>query len=176
MVHHPITRERVMARARFGWEFGTMAFDQQAAHTASGYRTDAAGFVSMCYDIPLDAPHSMRGLSTITLLTDGWFVELPSWHELLPGDLIGNLGLGSLDADGGTVVIFEEWLGGNKENGYAVTIEHLAISAPGPARRARALDHRWHSYRYVNLVERPAPDSEQHEGLSRAIAVQLDEL
>lgn len=153
---HPMTRERVLTRARFGWEHGTVAFSRLAFHPETGYRTDGPGFISMVYDIPLFAPLSMHGMSIVTLLSEGYFKEIPH-HELQPGDLIGELGT-TTDPDGGVAVVFEQWLNNDPKLGYAICIEHLAVTSPGPARRARPLDYRWHAYQYTNLVERPPSD------------------
>lgn len=150
---HPMTRSRALTRARFGWEHGTVPFNKMAFHPETGYRTDGPGFISMVYDIPLFAPKSMNGMSVITLLTEGYFREIPR-EKIQPGDVLGELGT-TQDPDGGVAVIFEQWLNDDPKLGYAVCIEHLAITSPGPGRRARALDYRWHAYEYTNLVERP---------------------
>lgn len=149
----PITRARVMLRARYGWPQETVPFHKTGFHAPDGYRTDAAGYVSMCWDIPLHVPHSWGGLNTMSLETDGWAYEIKP-TELKPGDAIGLLGQGSVGPDGGTIIIFEEWLHGNPDFGYAVTWQMMPISSPGPSRRAIPFDkNTWHSYRYREIVD-----------------------
>lgn len=149
---HTITRTRSLLRARYGWPVGTVPFSKTEFHPGDGYRMDAAGFICMCWDIPLHVRHSWGGLSTVTLLTDGWVTEI-SMEDLQPGDAIGHLGPDSVDADGGVIVLFENWLHGDRKLGYALTWEHLPISAPGPARRARPVDFRWHAYRFNGIQD-----------------------
>ena len=152
MVIAPISRNHVLLRAKYGWERKTVPFHQMVIHQPSGYRTDAAGYISMCYDIPLDAPHSLNGMTVVTLYTDGWFYEIPR-HELKAGDALGYLGPGSVDPDGGTIVVFEKWLNDDPGLGVAVTWEHLPSVGIGPDQRARSLTPKWHAYRYKHLEE-----------------------
>lgn len=148
-VTHPgITRSEILLRAKYGWPRKTVPFNRVGIHPPSGYRTDAPGYVSMCWDIPLDAPHSLGGMSTVTLLTDGWCREITR-QEVLPGDAVGYLGPESLDADGGVVMIFEKWLTGDT----ALTWEHLPAMGMGPDQRARPIDHRWHCYRFRHVID-----------------------
>lgn len=152
-----ITRTRVLLRAKYGWPTETVPFDKATFHS-SGYRQDAAGYVSMCYGIPLHVLHSWGGLSTVTLLTDGWLKEIRV-TDLRPGDAIGYCGPGSIDSDGGTVVIFESFLNNDISLGYALVWQQLPDASPGPARRARPLDfRRWHAYRYKDIVDDPPSD------------------
>lgn len=147
-----ITRNRVMIRTRYGWAQETVEFGKTAFHEGDGYRTDAAGYVSMCWDIPLNAPHSWGGLSTVTLETDGWAYEI-SPTDLKAGDAIGLLGPGSVGTDGGTIIMFENWLNDNPDFGYAICWQMLPGSL-GPVRRARPFDkHMWHSYRFRDIVD-----------------------
>lgn len=148
----PISRTRVIMRAKFGWERRTVPFSRNGLHLPDNYRQDAAGYVSMCFDIPLDAPGSWGGLNTVNMLTDGWFYEIEA-HELKPGDVIGYLGKDSIDADGGLVVVFEKWLNDDPSLAHALTWEHLAVTNPGPDQRARPIDYRWHAYRYVAITD-----------------------
>lgn len=144
-----ITRTQVMLRARFGWPRKAVPFDNKIIHPTSGYRTNSAGYVSMCWDIPLNAPRSSGGMSTVTLLTDGWVKEIYR-HELKPGDAVGYLGPDSMTADGNAViVIFEKWLSGDT----ALTWEHLPQFGAGPDQHARPVDHQWHCYRFKDIVD-----------------------
>lgn len=146
-----ITRTRVILRAKYGWSRKLVHWDRSGFHS-SGYRTTPAGYVSMCWDIPLNAPHSNGGMSTVTLLTDGWAYEIEP-HELKPGDAIGYLGIDSIDADGGFVVIFEKWLSDNPDLRTALTWEFHRGVSPGPDQRARPVDWRWHAYRFRDIVD-----------------------
>lgn len=142
-----------MLRARYGWPQGTVPFNKTAFHDGDGYRTDAAGYVSMCWDIPLHAPGSWGGLNTMSMEVDGWAKEIQP-TELQGGDAIGLLGQGSVGPDGGTIIIFEEWLNGDPDLGYAVCWQMLPETNLGPVRRARPFDkNKWHSYRFRDLVE-----------------------
>lgn len=129
-----------------------MPFNRNGFHRPSGYRTDAAGFVSMCWDIPLDAPYSMGGMSTVTLLSEGWAHEIPR-NELQPGDAIGYLGNDSVDADGGFIVIFEKWLNDDPSLSTALTWDFHAAVNPGPDQRGRVVDFKWHAYRFRDIVD-----------------------
>lgn len=157
-----LTREQVMLRTRFGWPAGTVPFSKTAFFNAkdstitensrSGYRCDAAGFVSMAWGIPLFAPHSFGGMSVVTLLTDGWCYEIKG-TDLKPGDAVGQLGPNTMDADGGVVGIFEGWLNDDMSHGYALVWEILPGSSPGPQRKGRVFDFRWHAYRFKDIVD-----------------------
>lgn len=151
IVRYPITRTSVILRAKYGWPRKTVPFNQRVLHKPDNYRTDAAGFVTMCWGIPLDVPHSWGGLNIVSLLTDGWAIEIPN-HELKPGDAIGYLGPDAIDPDGGTIVLFERWLGDPGQR-VAVTWDHLPITAPGPDQRSRPVDFRWHSYRFRDIID-----------------------
>lgn len=151
-----ITRTRVVLRAKYGWPKKTVPFAHGAFHSPDGYQTNAAGYVSMCWDIPLDAPHSRGGMSIVSLLTDNWCHEIkPS--DLKPGDAIGYLGPEAVDSDGGTVVIFEKWLNDDPSLGVALTWDHLPVVGAGPDRRAHPVDFRWHAYRYRHIIDDPVP-------------------
>jgi hypothetical protein len=139
-------------RARYGWERKTIPFSRTEIHHPDGYRMDAAGFVSMCFKIPLTAPGSWGGLNTVNMLTDGWFYPIQP-HDLKPGDVMGQLGEESLDYDGGTVVVFEKWLNDDPTLGVALTWEHLAHVSPGPDQRGRPINYRWNAYRYRYITD-----------------------
>lgn len=148
----PITRTRVLLRAKYGWARKTVTFDQNTFHQPDGYRTNAPGFVSMCWDIPLNAPRSMGGMNTVSLLSEGWCKEIKV-PDLLPGDAIGYLGPQSDDGDGGFIVIFEKWLDDNPSLGVALTWDlHRGVS-PGPDQRGRSRDLRWHAYRRTDIID-----------------------
>jgi hypothetical protein len=148
----PISRTRVGLRMRYGWEIGTVPFSKVNFHQPDGYRSDPAGYACMCWDIPLHVPHSWGGLSTVSLLEDGWVTEIEH-GELKLGDAIGLLGRESVDADGGVVVMFERWLNDDRTLGYAICWQQLKDTSPGPARRARPIDFRWHAYRFKDIVD-----------------------
>jgi hypothetical protein len=147
-----ISRNRVLVRGQYGWELGTVPFSKTEFHQPDGYRQDAAGFISMCYDIPLHASHSWGGMSVVTLLTDGWMEEIKS-EELRPGDAIGHLGPYAMDADGGVISLFEGWLNNDPNLGYALVYEQLPSGNPGPQRKARPFDFRWHAYRLKGIID-----------------------
>lgn len=157
-----LTREQIMLRTWYGWSANSVPFNKTKFFNARegvvvddprhGYRCDAAGFVSMAWGIPLFAPHSFGGLSTVTLLTDGWCLEIPG-SDLQPGDAIGLMGPNTMDSDGGVVGIFEGWLEDNPGHGYALVWELLPGSSPGPQRKARFFDFRWHAYRFRDLID-----------------------
>jgi len=149
----PITRNRVLVRARYGWPQKTVPFHKTGFHQPDGYRTDAAGYLSMCWDIPLGVKNSWGGLSTVSMDTDGWCHEVDPM-DLKPGDALGLLGHGSVGPDGGTIVLFESWLNGDYTTNYAITWEMLPDASPGPVRRQRPYEgHRWHSYRFRDIVD-----------------------
>lgn len=148
----PISRTSVLLRGRYGWPHGTVPFSKTTFHAPDGYRQDAAGFISMCWDIPLNVAHSWGGLSTVSLETDGWAYEIPPL-ELKAGDAIGYLGPYSVDNDGGVIVLFENWLNNDHTTGYALTYQQLPENSPGPVYRARPFDRRWHCYRFRDIVD-----------------------
>lgn len=148
----PITRTTVMLRAKYGWPLNTVPFSKTDFHQPDGYRQDAAGFLSMCWDIPLNAKHSWGGLSTVSLESDGWAKEIDP-IDLKSGDAIGYLGPNSVDGDGGVIVIFEGWLNGDHRTMYAMTYQQLPQYSPGPTYIARPYDMRWHCYRFRDIVD-----------------------
>lgn len=154
----PITRKRVLLRAQYGWARKSVPFDQHAIHQPDGYRTNAPGFVAMCWDIPLTIPHTAGGPNIVTLLTDGYAIEIDP-KDLKPGDAIGYLGPDAIDADGGTIVLFDRWLQFDQK--LAATWDHLPVVGLGPDQRARHVDFRWHAYRYRDIV-----DDESADGIS----------
>lgn len=137
---------------RYGWPVGTVPFSKTEFHSPDGYRMDPAGYACMCWDVPLHVRHSWGGLSTVSLLEDGWVTEIEQ-PDLKLGDAVGFLGQGSVDADGGLIVMFERWLNNDRSLGYAICWQQLKDTAPGPARRARPLDFRWHAYRFNDIVD-----------------------
>lgn len=142
-----------MMRARYGWTHKSVDFDAAKVHQPSGYRQDAAGFVCMAWDVPLSAPHSWGGLTTITLDSDGWAHEIEP-IDMKPGDALGLLGPWSVGTEGGVIVIFEHWLNDDVTTGYVMTLEMLPENTPGPVRRLRPYDRRlWHSYRFRDIVD-----------------------
>jgi hypothetical protein len=142
-----ITRERVLLRAKYGWPTETVPFNNGAVHAPDGYRTNGAGFVAMCWDLP----NIGGGPSTVGLVK--WVEEVPV-RELLPGDAIGYFGPDSIDTDGGSAAIFEGWLNGDMNLGYALVWQQLPDATPGPARRARPVDFRkWHAYRLRDILD-----------------------
>ena len=147
-----ITRTRALLRAKYGWSRKSVIFNRSGFHKPSGYRTNAPGYVSMVWDIPLYVRHNVGGLSTVTLLTDGWVKEIEI-RELKPGDAIGYLGTDSIDTDGGFIVIFEKWLDDNPDLSHAVTWEFHSGVSPGPDQRARAVDFKWHAYRFRDITD-----------------------
>lgn len=144
-----ITRNRVLIRAKYGWPRRSVPFSQNTRHHPDNYRTDAPGYLAMCYDIPVDV-HG--GPNVVTLLTSKWMVPIPR-EELKRGDAIGYLGPDALDADGGCIVLFDRWLNDDPATGTAITWDHLAVVGNGPDQRARPVDFRWHSYRYAYILD-----------------------
>lgn len=149
-----ITRKRVILRAQYGWPRKTVPFDQHQFHQPDGYRMNAAGFVSMCWDIPLTSSSSAGGPNIVTLLTDGHAYEIPLL-DLRPGDAIGYLGPDAIDTDGGTIVLFDRWL--QFEQKLAATWDHLPVVGLGPDQRAWNVDFRLHAYRYRDIVDDEDP-------------------
>jgi hypothetical protein len=140
----------VLLRAKYGWPKQSVPFDPNAFHQPDGYRQDAAGFASMCWDIPTYLPGSWGGMTTVTLDSGGWVYEIPP-KDLLPGDALGLCGPGTSGA-GGVIVIFEKWLGDTPDTGYAITWEQLPEASPGPVQRARPYSFQWHAYRFRDIV------------------------
>lgn len=145
-----ITRARVMLRTKYGWPRKNVSFEPTVFNRPDGYRRDAAGYVSMCWDIPLNAPRSYGGMTTVTLLTDGWASEIKP-AELEAGDAVGYLGPDSVDADGGLILIFERWL--DRAQGIAMTWEFHKGVNPGPDLRLRPINFQWHAYRFKDIVD-----------------------
>lgn len=138
-------------RAKYGWPRKSVQFSNTEIHQPDGYRQNGPGFVSMCWDIPLDAPRSSGGMSSVTLLTEGWAYEI-SPDDLKPGDALGYLGPDSAsDPDGGVIVIFERWL--DRDLRIALTWDQLPVVGLGPDQRARPVDFRWHAYRFRDIVD-----------------------
>lgn len=150
--HPGITRTRVLLRARYGWPRKSAPFIRTVFHEPDGYRMDAPGFICMAYKIPLNAPHSWGGLTTVTLLSDDWMYEIDQ-GDLRPGDAMGYLGPDSVDMDGGFIVLFEQWLDNNPAHGTAIVWEHSAAVNPGPDRRAHAVNYKWHAYRFRHIID-----------------------
>jgi hypothetical protein len=137
-----ITRERVLLRAKYGWPTETVPFSNSNFHAPDGYRTNGAGFVSMCWDLPSFG----GGPSTVELLKYATEIEV---RDLQPGDAVGYFGPDSLDTDGGSAAIFEKWA-----ESYAIVWQQLPDASPGPARRARPVDYRkWHAYQLTGIVD-----------------------
>lgn len=148
--HPGITRTRVLLRAKYGWPKKSVPFEQQTFHQPDGYRANAAGYVSMCYDIPIGPGHA-GGANIVTLLTHGFMEEIRP-GDLQPGDAIGYLGPDAVDQDGGVIVIFEKWLNNDPSLKVALTWEHLPVVGMGPDQRARPVDFKWHAYRFTHLL------------------------
>lgn len=146
-----ITRQRVIVRAKYGWPRKSVPFDKQVLHQPDGYRTNAPGFISMCYDIPI----SMRnwgGANIVTLLTDGWMYEIDP-NDLRPGDALGYLGPDAMDSDDGVIVLFEKWLTEDPNYKLALTWAHLPVVGMGPDIRGQSISFKWHAYRYKHIVD-----------------------
>lgn len=154
-----ITRNRVLVRAKYGWPRRTVPFNVRGFHTPSGYTTSAAGYVSMCYDIPISMRH-WGGANVITLLSDGFMKEIKP-DELLPGDAIGYLGSDAMDGDGGVIVIFDRWLNNDPVTRMALTWAHLPTMQLGPDLRGIPVNYKWKAYRYVHILDQdPDPVSQ----------------
>lgn len=144
----PISRKEVLLRARYGWPFQSVEFSTVTMHQPDGYRQDALGYLSMCWDIPLHARGSRGGMNPINM--EEWVVEIQPIN-LLPGDAIGLLGPSSSGPD--TAALFEEWIDRNASPPYALTWEMLSDASPGPVRRARPYGHPWRAYRFRDIVD-----------------------
>ncbi len=142
-----ISRGRVLLRMRYGWAQGTVEFDRNKIHQPDGYRCDEGGYVSMCWDIPTYLPGNFGGMSTLSLDTGGWAIEVPA-TELKPGDAMGLLG-----PVGGVIVMVEGWLNNDPNTGYVLCWEQLPDTSPGPVRRARPYSFQWHCYRFKDIED-----------------------
>lgn len=92
-------------------------------------------------------------MNSISMETEGWAQQIQPL-EMLPGDAMGLLGPSSASSIDGVLVLFEGWLENDYRSGYAMVIEHLPETAPGPNRRARPFDSiNWRCYRRVGVVD-----------------------
>lgn len=148
-----ITRDRIMLRGLYGWEFGTLEFSRSTQHPGDGYLQTMSGYVSMCWKIP-QGPTSIGGLDTVALEVQGWVWEIKP-QELRPGDAMGLCGPESADGNGGTLCLFEKWHQNdiNNPGNYAIVLEMPVDGRLGPIRRARPYDPKWHYYRYRNVAD-----------------------
>lgn len=142
-----ITRPEVLVRAATIWPLATVDYDSQKHHPGSGYRQDAAGFISMCWGIPLGP----AGAPTIISLdTAGHLYEVPAM-KLLPGDALGLCGPAA--GAQGHLVLFESWHQGDPTTNTMTVWSHEA-GAKGPRRLLRSWPgHPWRAYRYSRIVE-----------------------
>lgn len=147
-----VTRTRALIRAKYGWPRRSVPFNRQAFHHPDGYRMDAAGYLSMCYGLP----KYRGGANIVTLLTDGYMVEI-SLDDIQAGDALGYLGPDALDADGGLIVLFEKWLANDPSQRVALTWQHLPIIGLGPDLRAQPVNFKWHAYRFNHLLPEVQP-------------------
>ncbi len=113
-----ITRDEILANARL-WPFRSVPYAQWGTASPTGHRPDCSGYVSMCLGLP--AP----GLNTVSLRS---LVDPITISELLPGDLLGNLGPGTA-GNAGHVQLFEGWAPG----GGVIVLEQNGVG-PGPQR------------------------------------------
>lgn len=102
-----ISRGEILRRARL-WPLSTVSYSQSAIHTATGYRQDCSGYISMCWGIPPNAqPGGWGGLNTVTLVTGGYMSPIPA-SALLPGDAVAIAGPNT-QGNAGHIVLFEKW-------------------------------------------------------------------
>lgn len=140
-VGDPITREQILARARFWAAMGVPY--SMAAYTndpqGKSYRTDCSGLVSMALKLE-------TSLSTVTLPSQ---VVPISKADLLPGDIVGNLGGGTAGA-AGHVMIFARWADSSMTTFF--TVEETPPKAVERTRVWGSAPFASHAWRYRNLI------------------------
>ncbi len=140
-VGDPITREQILARARFWAAMGVPY--SMAAYTndpqGKSYRTDCSGLVSMALKLE-------TSLSTVTLPSQ---VVPISKADLLPGDIVGNLGGGTAGA-AGHVMIFARWADSSMTTFF--TVEETPPRAVERTRVWGSAPFASHAWRYRNLI------------------------
>jgi hypothetical protein len=149
-----ITRSEVLRRAQSIWPMKGVRYSQQDLHHPDGYRCDCSGYVSMCWAIPTDAPGSWGGLSTVTLVTDGWMHEIPA-DQLQPGDAVGKCGPGSAGNDG-HIQLFVRWYNDDPHDSRYWCLEQ-AGGVNGPQQRLMNWIPWYRAYRFRDIAADPAP-------------------
>ncbi len=137
----PITREQILARARYwaamGVPYSMAAFTNDPQ--GKSYRTDCSGLVSMALKLE-------TSLSTVTLPSQ----VLPiSKADLQPGDIVGNLGGGTAGADG-HVMVFARWADSSMSTFF--TVEETPPKAVERTRVWGSAPYASHAWRYRNLA------------------------
>lgn len=139
------------------WPAGTVPYSQNMIHGATGYRQDCSGFLSMCWGIPLNAPGSWGGLSTVTLLTSG-YIRMISPADLRPGDAVGICGPDT-GGDAGHIVLFEKWATDAPDESRYWLYEQ-AGGRSGPVHRMTSYPYggptgAWRAYRFRDITDTP---------------------
>lgn len=143
-----ITRPETLARAASIWPLATVEYNPNKKHPGDGYRQDAAGFLSMCWNIPIVHP---GGPTIVSLDTEGHVYEIPP-AKLRQGDAIGLCGpiAGSTT---GHLILFESWHQNNPATNTMTVWAHEP-NVLGPRCLLRSWPgHPWRAYRYAHIVD-----------------------
>lgn len=109
----------------------------------------------MCWGIPRNAPGSWGGMSTVSLVTNGWMREIPAgW--LQPGDAVGICGPGT-GGDDGHIVLFERWASDAENESHYWAYEQ-AGGRRGPVHRVIRYPYdgptgAWRAYRFRDIQD-----------------------
>lgn len=155
------TRGQIIGRANQGFGTGLEKVPYSQDYFVGGYRADCSGYVSRCLGLgPNDFPQAdwWGGLNTVTLVTLGVLVPLGSPDDLLPGDVVGNVGPGTA-GDAGHVAIFGGWLNSDPNDSHYWIYEQAGDTV-GPLHRVLDWPYpgesRWLPYRYAGTIP-PTP-------------------
>lgn len=113
----------------------------------------------MVWGIPLNAPGSWGGMSTVSLVTGGWMREIHP-NDLRPGDAVGICGPDT-GGDDGHIVLFERWASEAHDESYYWAYEQ-AGGQHGPVHRVINYPYGgptgpWRAYRFRDIQDDVPP-------------------
>lgn len=161
-----IGRDDVAWRLENVWPMGEVEYAQDELHEPDRYRQDCSGYACMGVALPLDYPGSWGGLSTVTMVTSGLWVQLGSWDYLQRADvvMIGGAGTGG---NAGHVMTFDRWYNTDPNDSRAYIWEQAGGSNQ-PVHRlvdlAGANRQGYLPYRCTFVVDGSAPAPEPPPG------------
>lgn len=161
-----ITRYDVGWRWQHIWPYGEVPYSMDDLHEPDMYRQDCSGAACMSVALRLDTPGSWGGLNTVSMVSSGLWVALPSWDDLQSWDFVGIMGPNTGGANG-HVMGFEGWLNDNPNDSRAYIWEQ-AGGVWGPRRRlvdlAAAARNGYRPYRCTFVTDGGAPDPAPPDG------------
>jgi hypothetical protein len=138
------------------WPDQSVLYSMTSTNTPTRHRADCSGYVSMCLGL------ATPGLSTVYLANVCTPITVP---ELLPGDIIGNLGQGTEGANG-HVQLFTGWADDGR-----LTIAEQVGGTYGPIRHTIAqLGYGYSPYRFTETAEDAAAIEEEEIDMGNANA------